>query len=69
MKSQVTQALSAAIISLLRPLVKILLQNGISYGAFADIAKRVYVETAAKELNSRQKTVEFPCVHHHRVEP
>ncbi|HEY7528298.1 MAG TPA: DUF6502 family protein, partial [Candidatus Deferrimicrobiaceae bacterium] len=50
MKTQVTQALSAAIITLLRPLVKILLRNGIPFGAFADFAKRVYVETAAKEF-------------------
>lgn len=50
MKPKVTQALSAAIITLLRPLVKILLRNGIPYGAFADIAKRVYVETATKEF-------------------
>ncbi|HEY6072929.1 MAG TPA: DUF6502 family protein, partial [Anaerolineales bacterium] len=50
MKNQVTQALSAAITSLLRPLVRILLRNGIPYGAFADLSKRVYVEIATQEF-------------------
>lgn len=50
MKTQVTQALSAAITTLLRPLVKVLLRNGIPFGAFADLAKRVYVEVATKEF-------------------
>jgi hypothetical protein len=50
MKTQVKEALSAAVISLLRPLVKIFLRNGIPYGAFADLAKRVYVDTATKEF-------------------
>jgi hypothetical protein len=50
MKSQVTQALSAAIVTLLRPLVRILLRNGIPYGAFADLVKRVYVDVATQEF-------------------
>lgn len=40
------QALLAAVIKLLRPLVQILLRNGIPFGAFSDLAKRVYVDTA-----------------------
>ena len=44
------QALFAAILKLLRPLVRILLRNGVPYGAFADIAKRVYVDVAAQEF-------------------
>ena len=35
---------------LLRPLVRILLRNGVPYGAFADLAKRVYVEMAMTEF-------------------
>lgn len=50
MKSHAKQALSAAIVTLLRPLVRILLRNGIPYGAFADLAKRVYVEIATREF-------------------
>ena len=59
------QALFAAILKLLRPLVRILLRNGVPYGAFADIAKRVYVDVAAQEFgvpgkkqtNSRISTI------------
>ncbi len=42
----ITQALSNATRSILRPLVRVLLRNGIPYGAFADMARRVYVEVA-----------------------
>ena len=50
MKPKVTQALSAAVATLLGPLVRILLRNGVPYGAFADIAKRVYVAVATDEF-------------------
>jgi len=51
MTQKVTQALSAAILRMLRPLVRLLLRNGISYGTFADLAKSVYVDVAEKEFN------------------
>ncbi len=35
---------------LLRPLVRVLLRYGFSYGAFAELAKRVYVEVAQDEF-------------------
>lgn len=41
------KTISAAIIKLLKPLVSILLRNGIPYGSFAELAKWVYVDTAA----------------------
>jgi len=44
-------ALAAAILRLLRPLVRICLRNGLPYGAFADLAKRVYVEVAGAEFS------------------
>ncbi len=55
----ITQALSEATRSILRPLVRVLLRNGIPYGAFADIARRVYVEVAEEEfaLPSKKQTV------------
>lgn len=55
----ITQALSAAAQSLLRPLVRVLLRNGIPYAAFAEIARRVYVEVAEKDfaLPGKQQTV------------
>lgn len=35
---------------LLRPLVRILLRNGVPFGAFVEVAKRVYVDMAMAEL-------------------
>ena len=45
------KALFNAIGKLLRPLVRVLLRNGIPYAAFADVAKHVYVDVAAQEFN------------------
>jgi len=42
--------LFAAIVRLLRPLVRILLRNGVSFGTFAELAKWVYVDVADKEF-------------------
>lgn len=42
--------LSAAVARILKPLIRILLRNGISYGTFADIAKRQYIEVAQNEF-------------------
>ena len=42
--------LSRAVQRLLRPLVCILLRNGVSYGTFADLAKWVYVDVATREF-------------------
>lgn len=54
-----TQALTAAAEKMLRPLVRVLLRNGIPYRAFADIARQVYVEVAEREfaLPGRAQTV------------
>ena len=41
--------LFAAILRLLRPLVRILLRNGVSYSTFADYAKWVYVDVASSK--------------------
>ncbi len=59
------QVLYKAVHKLLRPLVRILLRNGIAFNAFADIAKQVYVEVADKDFavqgkkqtNSRISTI------------
>ncbi len=53
------QVLSAAVIRLLRPLVRILLRNGVPYGSFADLAKRVYVDVATDEfgIQGRKQTI------------
>jgi hypothetical protein len=50
--------LFAAILRLLRPLVRILLRNGVSYSTFADYAKWVYVDVASQEfgIEGRKQT-------------
>lgn len=50
MSKSLVHALSAATLRMLRPLVRILLRNGISYGTFADLAKWVYVDVATREF-------------------
>lgn len=50
MNRNLNQALSSAVIKLLRPLMRVLLRNGIPYGTFADLAKRVYVRVAMEEF-------------------
>ena len=59
MKAKYLQALSAATLRLLRPLVRILLRNGVSYKTFADLAKWVYVDVAMKEfgIEGRKQTI------------
>lgn len=44
-----TDALDQAIRTLLRPLVRILLRNGVPFQAFAEHAKRAYVDVALRE--------------------
>jgi len=44
------EALYAAVAKLLRPLARALLRNGVPYGAFADIAKKAFVDVAMNEL-------------------
>jgi len=50
--------LSAAVLRLLRPLVRILLRNGVSYNTFADFVKWVYVDVASREfgIEGRKQT-------------
>lgn len=48
---QFNKVLYAAVIQILLPLIRILLRNGIPYGTFADLAKRVYVKVAMEEFN------------------
>jgi len=50
METKIVKAASAAVTTLLRPLVRLLLRNGIPYRTFSDIAKRVYVDVAMEEF-------------------
>ncbi len=59
MTINLTNALSAAVDRLLYPLVRILLRQGMPYGAFSDLAKRVYVDVAMREFGipGRKQTI------------
>ena len=50
MSTVINQALSAAVMRILVPLVRMLLRQGVSYGTFADLAKWVYVDVAMQEF-------------------
>ena len=50
MSKDINKVISFAITKLLRPLVSILLKNGIPYGTFCELAKWVYVDATLKEL-------------------
>ena len=50
MKAPAGNALQAAVVRLLKPLVRLLLRHGVSCGAFIEIVKRVYVELALGEF-------------------
>ena len=49
------KVLFKAVYKLMRPLVRVLLRNGVPYGAFTDIAKRAYVDVAMKEFSVPRK--------------
>ncbi len=46
MGTTLQQTLFRALLVLLRPLVRILLRNGIAYGSFAELVKKTYVDVA-----------------------
>ncbi len=50
MTENLQQTLSRAILTLLRPLVRILIRNGIAYGSFAELAKKVFVDVAFEDF-------------------
>jgi Family of unknown function (DUF6502) len=53
------RALHAAVLRVLRPLVRLLLHHGVPYETFADLARWVYVDGAYKEFalaNRKQST-------------
>ncbi|HHB93321.1 MAG TPA: hypothetical protein ENK59_08945 [Thioploca sp.] len=52
---EVKQVLSYSIQKLLRPLVRIMLRNGISFGMLSNIIKWVYVDVAIKEFDITNK--------------
>lgn len=55
MSSPISHALHCALLRLLKPLIRILLRNGIAYGDFAEIAKKSYVDVAFHEFNEPER--------------
>ena len=55
MSESINSILTAAILKLLKPLVRVLLRQGISYGAFSDLAKYVYVDVAENDFSVEGK--------------
>ena len=62
MRSQIQDALLSALDSILRPIVKLMLQSGISYSEFASVAKSVFVQTATAEYKRRGRPANFSQV-------
>ena len=58
METRNHNALNAAVVKLLRPLVRIFIRNGFSCGAFTELARWVYVDVAREEfpLKGRKQT-------------
>ena len=50
MPKDIQQTLSRSVLAILKPLVRILLRNGIAYGSFAELAKKVYVDVAFEDF-------------------
>ncbi|MFA5529170.1 MAG: DUF6502 family protein [Thiohalomonadaceae bacterium] len=50
MPESLNKALTSAVLRILRPLVRVLLRHGVSFGTFADLAKAVFVDVAAKDF-------------------
>ena len=50
MKKKLDKALSAAVLRLMRPLVRILLRNGMAYGNLAELVRKAYVDVAWREF-------------------
>lgn len=51
--SLVPEVIQTTTIRILKPLIRILLRNGIAYGIFADIARKIYVDSGFEEAKRR----------------
>ncbi len=53
--SLIPEVIQNTMIRILKPLIRILLRNGIAYATFADIARKIYVDTGFEEAQRRQQ--------------
>ena len=51
--SLIPEVIQTTIIRILKPFIRVLLRNGIAYGTFADIARKVYVDSGFDEARRR----------------
>jgi hypothetical protein len=51
MTSSAHQALSRALYKVLRPMIRLLMRHGMSYRAFSDVARNVFVDVAEEEFS------------------
>ena len=62
MRSQIQDALLSALEAILRPIVKLLLQSGVSYSEFASVAKAVFIRVASDDYKKRGRPANFSQV-------
>ena len=55
MDNQIQQTLVNSVLRLLRPLVRVLLRNGMAYGSFSELARRAFVEVAYEDFKPEGK--------------
>jgi hypothetical protein len=61
-QSRIQEALLSALEAILRPIVKLLLQSGVSYSEFASVAKSVFVQVATDDYTKRGRPANFSQV-------
>lgn len=62
MQSSIHEALLSALEAILRPIVKLLLQSGVSYSEFASVAKSVFIHVATDDYKKRGRPANFSQV-------
>lgn len=62
MQTRIQEALLSALEAILRPVVKLLLQSGVSYSEFASVAKSVFVQVATDDYTKRGRPANFSQV-------
>ncbi len=57
--AQISKVLTATVERMLRPLIRVLLRNGMSFKVFSEISKQVYVEVGSREFGipGRKQTI------------
>jgi len=53
--SLVPEVIQTSMIRILKPLIRILLRNGIAYGTFTDISRKIYVDAGFEEAQRRSQ--------------